>query len=134
MENEGKHTAEITSDNLREFVGNPVFTADRMYDVTPPGVVMGLAWTAMGGNILYIETVVKRSNSEQGGTLTSTGHLGEVMKESVQIASTYAKVCSKLCFWVFVEPARSTLPWYVTVPPTHSHTFPDIFAGKGSEE
>ena len=94
MENEGKHTAEITSDNLREFVGNPVFTADRMYDVTPPGVVMGLAWTAMGGNILYIETVVKRSNSEQGGTLTSTGHLGEVMKESVQIASTYAKVCS----------------------------------------
>ena len=85
--------AEIKPDNLREFVGNPIFTADRMYDVTPPGVVMGLAWTAMGGNILYIETVVKKSKSaDQGGTLTPTGHLGDVMKESIQIASTYAKV------------------------------------------
>ena len=83
---------EIKTDNLREFVGNPVFTADRMYDVTPPGVVMGLAWTAMGGNILYIETVVKKVKCDQGGTLTSTGHLGDVMKESIQIASTYAKV------------------------------------------
>lgn len=35
-------------DNLQEFVGKPVFTNDRMYDETPPGVVMGLAWTSMG--------------------------------------------------------------------------------------
>lgn len=38
----------ITSENLSEFVGKPVFTHDRMYEDTPPGVVMGLAWTAMG--------------------------------------------------------------------------------------
>lgn len=38
----------VTPDNLQEFVGKPLFTVDRMYDVTPPGVVMGLAWTAMG--------------------------------------------------------------------------------------
>lgn len=38
----------VTSDNLQDYVGKPIFTVDRMYDVTPPGVVMGLAWTAMG--------------------------------------------------------------------------------------
>lgn len=39
---------EITSDNLSEYVGSPPFAKERMYDITPPGVVMGLAWTAMG--------------------------------------------------------------------------------------
>lgn len=38
----------MTPENLQDFVGKPIFTVDRMYDVTPPGVVMGLAWTAMG--------------------------------------------------------------------------------------
>lgn len=38
----------ITAENLNDFVGKPIFTHDRIYDVTPPGVVMGLAWTAMG--------------------------------------------------------------------------------------
>ena len=38
----------VTPGNLKEFVGLPIFTSDRMYDETPPGVVMGLAWTAMG--------------------------------------------------------------------------------------
>lgn len=38
----------VTPENLAEFVGKPVFTHDRMYPSTPPGVVMGLAWTAMG--------------------------------------------------------------------------------------
>lgn len=38
----------VDKTNLSEFVGKPVFTQDRMYPITPPGVVMGLAWTAMG--------------------------------------------------------------------------------------
>lgn len=38
----------ISSENIKDFVGKPIFTHDRIYDVTPPGVVMGLAWTAMG--------------------------------------------------------------------------------------
>jgi len=38
----------VTSDNLADFVGKPIFTTDRLYSDTPPGVVMGLAWTAMG--------------------------------------------------------------------------------------
>lgn len=39
---------QVTPENLQDFVGKPVFTVERMYEVTPPGVVMGLAWTAMG--------------------------------------------------------------------------------------
>lgn len=43
-----RSTVTVTPDNLQEYVGKPVFTVDRMYKDTPPGVVMGLAWTAMG--------------------------------------------------------------------------------------
>lgn len=43
-----KTSVTVATDNLQEYVGKPLFTVDRMYDVTPPGVVMGLAWTAMG--------------------------------------------------------------------------------------
>jgi len=41
-------TINVTGDNLSDFVGKPIFTSDRLYEDTPPGVVMGLAWTAMG--------------------------------------------------------------------------------------
>lgn len=46
----------VTPENLQEFVGKPIFTVDRMYDVTPPGVVMGLAWTALGEKERHIRT------------------------------------------------------------------------------
>lgn len=90
----------VTPDNLTEFVGKPVFTHDRMYDQTPPGVVMGLAWTAMGGSTLYIETRLRRLQAantgpdapkEIDGSLEITGHLGDVMKESAHIALTVAR-------------------------------------------
>ncbi|CAL7945330.1 unnamed protein product [Xylocopa violacea] len=83
----------VTADNLHEFVGKPVFTHDRMYEVTPPGVVMGLAWTAMGGSTLFIETRVRKppDTKKAEGTLKFTGHLGEVMKESIRIALTVAR-------------------------------------------
>ncbi|XP_058461594.1 lon protease homolog, mitochondrial isoform X2 [Malaya genurostris] len=88
--------SEITEGNLSELLGKPIFTHDRMYETTPPGVVMGLAWTAMGGSALYIETAkrklidsVKKDGSD--GTLELTGHLGEVMKESARIALTVAR-------------------------------------------
>lgn len=38
----------VTPENLHDFVGKPIFTQDRIYEETPPGVVMGLAWTALG--------------------------------------------------------------------------------------
>lgn len=84
---------EVTPNNLSDFVGKPVFTHDRMYASTPPGVVMGLAWTAMGGSTLYIETTIRKKTPEKetDGTLELTGHLGEVMKESARIALTVAR-------------------------------------------
>lgn len=83
---------DVTPGNLPDFVGKPVFTHDRMYDVTPPGVVMGLAWTAMGGSTLYIETRTRRPHEDNSeGSLELTGHLGDVMKESARIALTVAR-------------------------------------------
>lgn len=93
----------VTEANLTDFLGKPTFSQERMYPVTPPGVVMGLAWTAMGGSTLYVETarrkqqVIGGNNSEKkekssgGGTLHLTGHLGDVMKESAQIALTVSR-------------------------------------------
>ena len=94
--NEKMTHVHIDENNLQEFVGKPIFTSDRMYQETPPGVVTGLAWTSMGGSIIFIEATLARpldlspDSKEQGG-LTMTGHLGNVMKESIQIAYTYAK-------------------------------------------
>lgn len=88
-------SVEVTPENLQDFVGKPVFTVERMYDVTPPGVVMGLAWTAMGGSTMFIETSLRRPPSkgkeDQDGSLEVTGQLGEVMKESARIAYTFAR-------------------------------------------
>uniref|UniRef100_H3B5F1 Lon protease homolog n=1 Tax=Latimeria chalumnae TaxID=7897 RepID=H3B5F1_LATCH len=86
-------TVHVTPDNLQDFVGKPVFTVDRMYDITPPGVVMGLAWTAMGGSTLFIETSLRRPRDEEkkDGSLEVTGQLGDVMKESAKIAYTFAR-------------------------------------------
>ena len=92
----------IGTDNLEDFVGKPKFMSDRMYEITPPGVVMGLAWTSMGGSTLYIETasnpVIPIPPPKEGeapaplkGSLEPTGQLGDVMKESVRIAYTVAK-------------------------------------------
>ncbi|XP_046966442.1 lon protease homolog, mitochondrial [Vanessa cardui] len=84
----------VTDSNLSDLVGKPTFKHDRMYDQTPPGVIMGLAWTAMGGSTLYIETAIRNPMKEDKptpGTLELTGHLGDVMKESARIALTVAR-------------------------------------------
>ena len=83
---------------MSDLLGKPPFTSDRMYeDGTPPGVVMGLAYTAMGGSALYIETVGIRSEDKKKKpkgsdvSLNLTGQLGEVMTESSNIAMTVAR-------------------------------------------
>jgi len=81
----------VTEEKLSDYVGKPVFTSDRLYDQTPPGVVMGLAWTAMGGSALYIESTSTQKLENPSGSLQVTGQLGDVMKESSRIAHTYAK-------------------------------------------
>ncbi|KAK7981861.1 hypothetical protein PG988_004099 [Apiospora saccharicola] len=82
----------IDRENLKDYIGPPVFTSDRLYDVTPPGVTMGLAWTQMGGSAMYIESILQstlRPSSRPG--LEITGNLKAVMKESSTIAYSYAK-------------------------------------------
>lgn len=82
----------INKDNLKDYVGSPVFTSDRLYDVTPPGVAMGLAWTQLGGSAMYIESILQSSlrPSSRAG-LDITGNLKTVMKESSSIAYSFAK-------------------------------------------
>ena len=74
-------------------MGKPVFSSEKMYPNTPAGVALGLAWTSMGGSTLYIETLsqaVKEAGT--GGALEVTGNLGDVMKESIKIAGTFARI------------------------------------------
>ncbi len=91
---EGRTGIQIEESNLQDFVGKPVFTQDKMYERTPPGVCMGLAWTSHGGSTLYIETIQQKTREakEDGGLIEYTGNLGDVMKESIRIAYTFAKV------------------------------------------
>ncbi|ORY53813.1 ATP-dependent protease La [Rhizoclosmatium globosum] len=82
----------ISKENLKDFVGSPVYTSDRMYDTTPAGVIMGLAWTNMGGSSLYIESVLDSSITESSKpSFHRTGQMGDVMKESSTIAYTFSK-------------------------------------------
>ncbi|KAG8531747.1 ATP-dependent Lon protease pim1 [Bacidia gigantensis] len=82
----------ITRENLKDYVGPPIFTSDRLYETTPPGVAMGLAWTSMGGAALYVESILETtlSASSRPG-LERTGNLKNVMKESTHIAYSFAK-------------------------------------------
>ncbi|KAL0477408.1 PIM1 [Acrasis kona] len=78
----------IQEKDLEDYVGHPNFSSNRYYFKAPSGVVMGLAWTSMGGSTIYIESRVDLGSQ---GQLKVTGKLGEVMKESSSIAFTFAK-------------------------------------------
>lgn len=82
----------IDKENLKDYVGSPVFTSDRLYDITPPGVAMGLAWTQMGGAALYVESILESAlHPKSTPSLNITGNLKAVMKESTTIAYSFAK-------------------------------------------
>jgi ATP-dependent Lon protease len=82
----------IDKNSLKDYVGPPIFTSDRLYDVTPPGVTMGLAWTQMGGAAMYVEAILQSALRESNRpSLEVTGNLKNVMKESSQLAYSYAK-------------------------------------------
>lgn len=80
--------AEVKPANLKELLGAPEYTRDKYQGNDYAGVVTGLAWTAVGGEILFVETSVSRG---KGGRLTLTGNLGDVMKESAMLALEYIK-------------------------------------------
>ena len=78
----------ITPANLEDLLGKPPFYRDIYQGNDYAGVVTGLAWTSVGGEILFIETSLSKGNA---GKLTLTGNLGDVMKESAVIALQYVK-------------------------------------------
>ncbi len=82
----------IKKDMLKEYLGLPTAFHDRQKGNEAPGVVTGLAWTEMGGEILFVESSVSAGK----GILTMTGNLGDVMKESAQIAYQYIKAHPQL--------------------------------------
>ncbi|KAL5361486.1 Lon protease C-terminal proteolytic domain-containing protein [Aspergillus floccosus] len=82
----------IGKDSLTDYVGPPIFTADRLYETFPPGVTMGLAWTSMGGAALYVESILENAlTAESRPGIEITGNLQNVMKESSHIAYSFAK-------------------------------------------
>jgi ATP-dependent Lon protease len=82
----------VTPDLLDEILGHPIIRHDVAQMDNPPGVVTGLAWTPMGGEILFIEATHMPGN----GKLTLTGQLGDVMKESATISLSLFR--SRLAF------------------------------------
>ena len=84
---ESKYQPSLTEKVLGEMLGPPKYNRDIYSGNDQAGVVTGLAWTAAGGEILFVET----SLSKGSGKLTLTGNLGEVMKESAVIALEYLK-------------------------------------------
>ena len=84
---EGREEAvELTKDTVVELLGAPRFLDEEMEERTKnPGVAIGMAWTPVGGEVLFIEA----SRMQGAGTLTLTGHLGDVMKESARAALSW---------------------------------------------
>lgn len=86
VKNEGEKLS-VTKTNLSGYLGRRQLHHDRKLTSRTPGVVTGLAWTAAGGEILFIESKLTKGK----GDLLITGQLGDVMKESVQIALSLVK-------------------------------------------
>lgn len=83
----------VNLDNLREYLGPEDYSRDRYEGNEFAGVVTGLAWTAVGGEILFVESSLSKGKGEK---LTLTGNLGDVMKESAVIAMQYLKSHSQM--------------------------------------
>lgn len=77
----------VKPDELKELLGSPIFQLEKALDKDVYGVATGLAWTAVGGEILFVEAITSAGKGE----MTLTGNLGDVMKESATIAFEYLK-------------------------------------------
>lgn len=84
---EEDYDLKVTNDTIIEVLGSPRLLRDKYENNDVAGVVTGLAWTRVGGDILFIESILSKGK----GNLTITGNLGKVMKESATIAMEYIK-------------------------------------------
>ncbi|MDD5820053.1 MAG: endopeptidase La [Candidatus Cryptobacteroides sp.] len=89
---EQEHPATIKKEHLKEYLGLPTAFHDKQKGNEGVGVVTGLAWTQMGGEILFVESSISTGK----GVMTMTGNLGDVMKESATIAYQYIKAHPEL--------------------------------------
>lgn len=80
-------TVSFKSSDLKDILGVQRYNNDQYQENLPAGVAIGLAWTRVGGDILYIETTLSKGK----GKLTLTGNLGDVMKESASTALSFIK-------------------------------------------
>lgn len=88
-----RYNVKLTIEDIKKILGSEIFQKDKYQDNDVAGVVTGLAWTQVGGDILFIEVSLSKG---KGGKLTLTGSLGDVMKESAIIALEYLKAhCNK---------------------------------------
>ena len=84
---EESYNIKVTNEDIIEVLGGPKLERDKYENNDVAGVVTGLAWTSVGGDILFIESILSKGK----GTMTITGNLGKVMKESATIAMEYIK-------------------------------------------
>ena len=84
---EEKYNLKVTNEDIVEVLGAPKLERDKYENNEVAGVVTGLAWTSVGGDILFIESILSKGK----GDLNITGNLGKVMKESATIAMEYIK-------------------------------------------
>jgi ATP-dependent Lon protease len=82
-----KKKVSVTAPRVRELLGRERFQSDRKRRTSEPGVATGLAWTPVGGDVLFVEATAMPGS----GKLTITGQLGDVMKESAQAALSYVR-------------------------------------------
>ena len=82
------YNVEVSTDELKSYLGAPRYSKEKYQGNDYAGVVTGLAWTQVGGEILYIESSLSKSKAPK---LTLTGNLGDVMKESAMLALEYIK-------------------------------------------
>jgi ATP-dependent Lon protease len=84
---EEEYTAKLTDEDIIKILGAPKMERDKYENNDVAGVVTGLAWTSVGGDILFIESIISKGK----GNMTMTGNLGTVMKESATLALEYIK-------------------------------------------
>jgi ATP-dependent Lon protease len=89
---EEEYAKKVNNDIIVEVLGAPKLERDKYENNDVAGVVTGLAWTRVGGDILFIESIISKGK----GNLTLTGNLGKVMKESATIAMEYIKANAEL--------------------------------------
>ncbi len=82
-----KEMTAITPKNLQQYLGVPIFIPEAEQETDEVGVATGLAWTPVGGEVLFIETTIMKGK----GALSLTGQLGDVMKESAEAALSYIR-------------------------------------------